>query len=75
MYGIQAIKVGIRDSYAISKNEKDYILRVLNPNNPFIVAPLEEISYSKKETGRLIITEVETIRTIFHYVKRSNRTK
>lgn len=63
----------LRERYASEESEKQYLLKVCNPNNPICSEPTEEVSYSK-DAGRLVTTEVETPRTIFHYVKRSNRT-
>nr|QMP82248.1 polymerase PB1 [Phasmatodean orthomyxo-related virus OKIAV172] len=66
-------EISLRETKTVTKEDKEYLLRVCNPRNPFCADPSEEISYSK-ETGKLVTTEVDTPRTVFHYVKRSNRT-
>lgn len=53
--------------------EKEYLLRVINPDNPFSGEVEEQKVYSK-EKGTLDLEKVETPRTIFNFVKRSNRT-
>lgn len=53
--------------------EKNYLLRIINPDNPFSGEIEEEMTYSKKK-GTLDIELVETPRMIFNFVKKSNRT-
>lgn len=66
-------ETSIRRMYAVTTQDSEYLLRVCHPQNPFAPEPEEDIQYSK-ETGQLTTNLIETPRTIFHYVKRSNRT-
>lgn len=56
-----------------TEEEKKYLLRIINPDNPFSGEVEEEMIYSK-EKGTLDLEKVETPRTIFNSVKRWNRT-
>lgn len=66
-------ETSIKERFARTEEEREYLLRVRNPDNPCSKDPEEEITYSK-ETGQLVTSIVETPRTCFHYVKRTNRT-
>lgn len=48
------------------------MLRIRNPNNPFHGDTGEEVKYSV-EKGCLTLGEVDTPRTAFHFIRRSNR--
>ncbi|PNF26220.1 hypothetical protein B7P43_CG03716 [Cryptotermes secundus] len=67
------MEVPLKETKITTEEEKTYMLRCMNPDNPFSEDPEEEMTYSK-EHGYLITEEIEVPRTIFHYVKRSNRT-
>lgn len=66
-------ETGLREHYAITQEDKEYLLRIRNPNNPFCPADTEDTTYSK-EQGKVVLLPIETPRTAFHYIKRSNRT-
>nr|AYP67573.1 PB1 [Old quarry swamp virus] len=66
-------ETSMRDLYARVQADFDYLMRIRNPNNPFCPDAIEDISYSK-ELGCLVSSEIETPRTIFHFIRRSNRT-
>nr|AJG39090.1 PB1 [Wuhan Louse Fly Virus 4] len=63
----------LKEYFAETQEEKEYFLRIRNPENPFSTEPKEEITWSK-DAGTLTIGYAETPRTVFHYVKRTNRT-
>nr|QPL15381.1 polymerase PB1 [Hymenopteran orthomyxo-related virus OKIAV174] len=66
-------EISLREREAITIEDKNYLQKICNPKNPFSPEPIQEVTYSK-DTGRLTTTEIETPRTIFHFMKRSNRT-
>lgn len=66
-------ETSLREHYSKNQEDKDYLLRVRNPNNPFCPADTEDTTYSK-EQGKVVLLPIETPRTAFHYIKRSNRT-
>lgn len=57
---------------ATTEAERNYLYRILNPDNLFAHPVEEDIVYSK-ELGHLIINEIDTPRNIFTFYKRSNR--
>lgn len=63
----------LKERLASTQEEKEYLLRIRNPDNPVSATPEEEITYSK-DTNALTIGYVETPRTVFHYMRRTNRT-
>nr|QPL15340.1 polymerase PB1 [Raphidiopteran orthomyxo-related virus OKIAV180] len=63
----------LKERYCTNEVEKQYLLRVRNPHNPFSLEPEEDSTYSK-ELGGLQLTIAETPRSAFHYAKRTNRT-
>jgi hypothetical protein len=67
------LEIPLKEKHATNKEEKEYLLKCVNPDNPFSEEINEEVTYSK-EHGCLIQEEIEVPRTIFHWVKRSNRT-
>lgn len=66
------LAVMLKVHFAESEEEKAYFLKCVNPDNPFTEEPTTEMTWSK-EHGCLIMEEIETTRTIFHMMKRSNR--
>lgn len=58
---------------ARSEEEKSYLDKLLNPENPFSADPEEEISYSRDQ-GCLVSIETDTPRNVFSYVRKTNRT-
>nr|QMP82229.1 polymerase PB1 [Dipteran orthomyxo-related virus OKIAV195] len=62
----------IKETFIESEEERSYFLKIRNPDNPFSTEPKEETSWSRDE-GTLTVEYVETPRTIFHFLKRSNR--
>nr|AJG39096.1 PB1 [Wuhan Mothfly Virus] len=66
-------ETSMRERYINSREDQEYLMRIRNPENPFCPDTIEDISYSR-ELGRLVSTEIETPRTVFHFMKRSNRT-
>lgn len=63
----------MKERLTSTQKEKEYLLRIINPDKPFSGEVEEEMVYSK-EKGTLDLEKVETPRTIFNFVKRSNRT-
>lgn len=66
-------ETSLREHFATTQEERDYILKLRNPDNPFIPPITEEVTFDK-ETGALGVTPIETPRTIFNFIKRTNRT-
>nr|AJG39089.1 PB1 [Wuhan Louse Fly Virus 3] len=66
-------ETSLKEHFATTQEEKDYFLRIRNPDNPFSMEPKEEVTWSK-DAGTLTIDYAETPRTVFHFVKRTNRT-
>jgi hypothetical protein len=66
-------ETSLREHFAITEEDKGYLMRMRNPENPFSKDPEEGVSYSV-DRGRLVVDTIETPRTVFHYCKRSNRT-
>lgn len=62
-----------KEHFVVTEEEKEYLLRIRNPNNPFHGDTGEKVKYSV-ERGCLMLGEVDTPRTAFHFIKRSNRT-
>ncbi|URQ09139.1 replicase PB1 [Halyomorpha halys orthomyxo-like virus 1] len=65
-------ETSLKEHYATTQEEKEYLLKIRNPDNPIISPPEEEITWSK-ETGSLKLAVTDTPRTIFHTIKRTNR--
>nr|QED21504.1 PB1 [Lestrade virus] len=63
----------LREHFVTTQEEKEYLLRIRNPENPFNKDPTEDVTFSA-EYGRLVTESIDTPRTAFHYCKRSNRT-
>nr|QMP82338.1 polymerase PB1 [Coleopteran orthomyxo-related virus OKIAV179] len=66
-------EISIKERLVSTPEEKLYLDRITNPENPFISDVKEEMQFSK-EHGMLVLDTVETPRNVFTYVKRSNRT-
>nr|AJG39088.1 PB1 [Shuangao Insect Virus 4] len=65
-------ETSLKETFAVTQADRDYLLRVRNPDNPFNGDPKEEITWSK-EMGTLTMDYVDTPRTVFHFVRRANR--
>lgn len=65
-------ETSIKMYHAKNEAERNYLLRIRNPDNPFIPDATEEVAFSK-ETNTLTMVTPETPRTVFHYIKRANR--
>lgn len=65
-------EIPLKERYCKTEEEQNYLLKCQNPNNPFSEQPREELTYSK-EHGCLQLMEIEVPRTIFHFLKMSNR--
>lgn len=63
----------LKEKFADTTEEKEYLLRVRHSENPFSAEPTEEIT-NPKELGRLTTDLVECPRTVFHLIRRTNRT-
>lgn len=64
-------EIDIRRDKAVSENDREYLAKICHPDNPFSADPEEDVTYDKG-TGKITVSEIETIRTIFHYQKRTN---
>jgi len=65
-------ETSIKMHHARNDVEREYLLRIRNPENPFVPDASEEVAFSK-ETNTLTMITPETPRTVFHYIKRANR--
>lgn len=65
-------ETALKEFHARSDKEKEYFLRINNPENPFAGPPGEEIMYSR-ETNQLVVSTPEIPRNCFTFLKRSNR--
>lgn len=63
----------LREMHVRTTLEREYLDKIVHPDNPFNEQEPENITFSK-ETGTMAVNIVETPRNIFCYVKRSNRT-
>lgn len=63
----------LREMHATTPVERDYLVKLIHPDNTFNEQESEDITFSK-ETGTMAVNAVETPRNVFCYVKRSNRT-
>lgn len=66
-------ETAMKEALAECTEEKEYFLRVNNPETPFRSNLEEEIAYSR-DTGDLVLSLPEIPRNAFTYMKRSNRT-
>nr|BEJ26072.1 polymerase basic 1 [Aedes orthomyxo-like virus 2] len=66
-------ETSMKERLAVQDNERDYFLRIRNPDNPFNSDPTEETTYDR-DSGCLTVDKIDTPRTIFHYIKRANAT-
>nr|UUT42600.1 MAG: polymerase PB1 [Orthomyxoviridae sp.] len=67
-------EIPLKKRFAVNQEEKNYLLRVMNPNNPFTTMPHEVTTYSV-ELGQLVEAPCEIPRNLFTSMKRSNATK
>lgn len=65
-------EIAMKKRLVSTNEEKDYLYRITNPDNPFSDSVDEDMTYLK-EHGCLTIDTVESPNCIFRYVKRSNR--
>nr|DBA44339.1 TPA_asm: polymerase PB1 [Diachasmavirus orthomyxi] len=66
-------EIPLKELAAKEEKEKEYLLKIMNPNNPFSGEAEEEITYSR-DKGTLISIYNEIPRNLFTWIKRSNRT-
>nr|QPZ88434.1 putative polymerase PB1 [Soybean thrips quaranja-like virus 2] len=59
--------------YNATPIEKEYLLKIMSPDNPFSDRETEKLSYSK-EVGAVINAELEIPRNVFCFVRRPNKT-
>lgn len=67
-------ETSLKEHFVATQEDAEYLLKIRHPNNPFSSDPSEEITYST-EMGKIITGVTEVPRTVFHFVKRTNRTK
>lgn len=67
-------ETSLKEHFVATQEGAEYLLKIRHPNNPFSSDPSEEITYST-EMGKIITDVTEVPRTVFHFVKRTNRTK
>lgn len=65
-------QIAMKSRIADNEAEKEYLLRIQNPENPFSAPPEDSIRYDK-ELNAIIATAIQTPRNIFSYMRRSNR--
>lgn len=63
----------LREMHIRTPLEREYLDKIVHPDNPFNEQEPEDITFSK-ETGTMAVNIVVTPRNVFCYVKRSNRT-
>lgn len=63
----------LKKKFVCTEGEKNYLKCTLNPENPFSDRPDEDVTYSE-EHGCLTIDKIYIPQTVYHYVKRTNRT-
>ncbi|GLV37573.1 hypothetical protein CBL_20385 [Carabus blaptoides fortunei] len=57
----------LKERQATTKEEKEYLLRIMNPENPFVEG--EEGMVCSKEHGTIMLDKIETPRNVFNLVK------
>lgn len=67
-------EIAYKERFVTTDEEREYLLRVMNPDNPFTGGPSELTTYSV-ELGQLVDVEMDIPRNLFHLQKRSNATK
>lgn len=67
-------EIPLKERASETEEEKAYLLKVMNPDNPFTAAAGEHTTYSV-ELGTLTETQFDIPRNLFHSLKRSNRTQ
>nr|UYL95485.1 MAG: polymerase basic 1 protein [Yushu Ortho tick virus 1] len=67
-------EIPLKEHYSSTEEEKRYLERVMNPDNPFTAAPHETTTYSV-ELGQLVDVEMDIPRNLFNLQKRSNATR
>nr|APG77880.1 polymerase PB1 [Hubei earwig virus 1] len=66
-------EISFRRTFAQNDTERNYFYVLCDPKNPFSSHPEEDVTFSR-ELSRVVVSEIDTIRNIFTYVKRTNRT-
>lgn len=66
-------ETSLKEHWVTTDTEKSYLLKIRHPDNPFCSEPLD-VTFSV-DLGRIITDTIEVPRTVFHYVRRTNRTK
>nr|CAD7579862.1 unnamed protein product [Timema californicum] len=59
----------LKERHVQTMEEANYLKRIRNPENSFSQEPKEEITFSN-EHGTLMLEEIETLRTCFHFLKK-----
>lgn len=67
-------ETSLKEHWVTTDTEKSYLLKIRHPDNPFCSEPLEDVTFSV-DLGRIITDTIEVPRTVFHYGRRTNRTK
>lgn len=67
-------EIPLKERSAQTEEEKNYLLRIMNPDNPFTGGPTELTTYSV-ELGQLVDVEMDIPRNLFNLQKRSNATR
>lgn len=67
-------ETSLKEHWVTTDTEKSYLLKIRHPDNPFCSEPLEDVTFSV-DLGRILTDTIEVPRTVFHYVRRTNRTK
>nr|URY50684.1 PB1 protein [Quaranjavirus sp.] len=67
-------EIPLKERFVETEEEKTYLLRVMNPDNPFTGGPTELTTYSV-ELGQLVDVEMDIPRNLFNLQKRSNATR
>jgi len=65
-------ETSLKEALATDEEERAYFYKLRDPSNPFIGRIEEEIVFDPT-IGSLAVSSVETPRTVFHFMKRSNR--
>ncbi|KAK7868019.1 hypothetical protein R5R35_010191 [Gryllus longicercus] len=65
-------ETSLREVWARIDEDREYLLRIRNPDNPFTTDNDQELTYSK-EIGCMVLSEIETPRNSFTFMRKANR--
>nr|UQS95347.1 MAG: PB1 [Byreldi virus] len=66
-------ETSLKENFIMNENDRNYLRKIRDPDNPFSGEPKEEVTWSK-ESGTLTVDYLDTPRTVFHFVRKTNST-